>query len=147
VTEEQTMTGWVRRRREELADDPEYVAEGLALRLMEQIVRRMDEEGLSPAELADKLGVSRAYVSKFLNAPPNLTLRSLAAVALALGARPQVSLVYALSPSGGHRSTESSLVIETVAPQPESAPALRDDAGQVGPLGASKPAMVMALAV
>ena len=68
--------------------DPDYVAEGLALRIAEQAVRLMKEKGISRSQLASLMGVSKAYVTKILNAPPNLTLRTIAALALALGAVP-----------------------------------------------------------
>lgn len=85
--------GWLAEYDAVFANEPEYVAEGLALRLAEQIVQLMDEKHLSRAELAETMGVSRAYITKVLNAPPNLTLRSIAAVAIALGAKPSLTLV------------------------------------------------------
>lgn len=69
----------------ELADDPEFVAEGLAMEFAEQIARAMKSQGVTKAELGRRLGVSRAYTTRILDAPPNLTLLSMAKVTLALG--------------------------------------------------------------
>ena len=69
----------------ELTDDPEFVAEGLAMEFAEQIAHTMKNQGVTKAELGRRLGVSRAYTTRILDAPPNLTLLSMAKVALALG--------------------------------------------------------------
>ena len=69
----------------ELADDPEFIAEGLAMEFAEQIARAMKSQGVTKAELGRRLGVSRAYTTRVLDAPPNLTLLSMAKVALAMG--------------------------------------------------------------
>ena len=68
-----------------LADDPEFVAEGLAMKFAEQIARAMKSQGVTKAELGRRLGTSRAYTTRILDAPPNLTLLSMAKVTLALG--------------------------------------------------------------
>ncbi len=76
----------------DLSHDPEFVADGLALALAEEIVKAMKESGLSNAELARRMEVSRSYVTRILDAPPNLTLMSISKVALALGLTPEVRL-------------------------------------------------------
>lgn len=62
-------------------DQFEYAAEKLMLRYFRAIRRRMREEGISQTELAARLGVSQAYVSKLLKYNQNLTIRSLAELA------------------------------------------------------------------
>ena len=69
---------------EELKDDPEFKLEGLMLEINEDICRFMEKRGITRAELAEKLGTSRAYITKMLNGNPNLTLRSLVNIAHAL---------------------------------------------------------------
>ena len=59
---------------------------------MEQMTQLMDENHISRSELADTMGVSRAYITRLFNAPPNMTLRSIATLAIALGVRPQIHL-------------------------------------------------------
>jgi hypothetical protein len=76
----------------EFERDPDYVAEALALQVVEQALKLMNEQGISRSEMASLMGVSRAYISKLFNAPPNMTLRSIAQLALALDARPHAGL-------------------------------------------------------
>ena len=64
----------------------EYVAEKLMLRFTRAIRRRMREEGITQTALANRLGVSQAYVSKALRYDQNMTLRTLAIIAEGLGA-------------------------------------------------------------
>ena len=76
----------------DLSHDPEFVADGLALALAEEIAKAMKDSGVSNAELARRMEVSRSYVTRILDAPPNLTLMSISKVALALGLTPEVRL-------------------------------------------------------
>ncbi len=71
--------------------DTEYLAEVMALGVMEEAVRIMEAQGITRAQLAQRIGVSRAHVSRLFNAPPNLTLASIARLAIALGMRSHVS--------------------------------------------------------
>lgn len=80
------LAGWLSRANEALRDDADYLAEKLAIRFTESITELMLEKAISRAALADAMDVSRAYVTKILNAPPNLTLRSMVNVATALDA-------------------------------------------------------------
>jgi transcriptional regulator with XRE-family HTH domain len=74
-------------------NDPEYVADWLSLQLSMKVARVMATEGLTRRAMAQKLGVSPAYVSKVLVGHSNLTLKSLAKFALALGMRPEITFV------------------------------------------------------
>ena len=76
----------------DLSHDPEFVSDGLALALAEDIAKAMKDSGVSNAELARRMEVSRSYVTRILDAPPNLTLMSISKVALALGLKPEVRL-------------------------------------------------------
>ena len=87
--------------REAFEKDPDYVAAGIATDIAEQVARRMSEKDMSRSALAQALGVNRAYITRVLNAPPNLTLRSIAAIALALDAIVRVQLVPV---EGGHKA-------------------------------------------
>lgn len=77
---------------EEFANDPEYVAEGLAIKVTEEMLECLEQKGLSQSWLAERMGVSRAHVSRILNAQPNMTLLTIAKIAIALGIKPDVSL-------------------------------------------------------
>ena len=72
--------------------DADFVAEGLAIAIIENALWVMKNENISRSDLARAMGVPKSQVSRILNAPPNLTLRSIARLALALGVKPQVLL-------------------------------------------------------
>ena len=72
--------------------DAEYIAETMALRFAEEVARRIEARGVSRAQLARDMGVSRAYITRILDAPPNLTLQSIAKIALALDMKPELRL-------------------------------------------------------
>ena len=77
---------------QEYANDPEFIAEGLAVKVTEQLAVLLEEKGLTQSWLAQQMGVSRAHVSRILNAPPNMTLLTIARIAVALGVKPEVLL-------------------------------------------------------
>ncbi len=74
-------------------DDPKYVLECLYLELTEQIIDYMHRSGVSQAELARRMRVSQAYISKVFRETSNLTLMTLAKVAAALGVDVEAELV------------------------------------------------------
>jgi len=73
-------------------NDPEFVAEGLALKVTEEMLQCLEQKKLNQSWLAEKMGVSRAHVSRILNARPNMTLLTIAKIAIALGVKPDVCL-------------------------------------------------------
>jgi transcriptional regulator with XRE-family HTH domain len=68
-----------------LKDSPAFKTEEAILDFTEKLCDIMKEKGISRADLAVRLGVSRAYVTKLLNGNPNLTLKSFVAIADAVG--------------------------------------------------------------
>ncbi len=74
------------------ANDPEFVAEGLAIKVTEEMLEYLEQKRLSQSWLAERMGVSRAHVSRILNARPNMTLLTIAKIAVALGVQPDVCL-------------------------------------------------------
>src|SRR3989441_6467712 len=63
----------------------EYRLEKILIQLGEDICRLMRDQQISRAEVAERLGVSRAYVTKGLNGNPNLTIKTLLKLSDALG--------------------------------------------------------------
>lgn len=92
--------GWLDPYLDRYELDPDFVAETMALGLIEEALVRMEEEGRTRAHVAQAMSVSPSYLSRVLGAPPNLTLRSIAQLALALGTRPHVSLRPSCPPPG-----------------------------------------------
>ncbi len=69
------------------AEDPEFVAEGVALEILECVLDIMERRGMKKVELAKRMGVSRSAVSQlFGRGAHNLTLLTIAKLASALGA-------------------------------------------------------------
>ena len=68
----------------EFEGDPDFEFDRVAIDIGEQIVARMEERGMTQADLARAMGVSRARVSQILRGNDNLTLKSIVAVAIAL---------------------------------------------------------------
>src|SRR5437899_4380299 len=77
-------------KRKGLENEPDYVARGLIHDINEQVIAQMRALGLRNKDLAVRLGVSSAYITKLLEGNPNLTVRSLARVALALDSQPSI---------------------------------------------------------
>ena len=75
---------------EVLKDDPEYIAEGWATAFVEDVLRILSERKMTQAQLAKKMGVSTASVSRLFVARPTMTLEMIARVAVALQVRPRI---------------------------------------------------------
>lgn len=91
---------WYEAQKAEFENDPDYWAEGLKLDFAEEVGRLMEEQNVSRAELARRLGTSPAYVTKILHWTANLTLASMSKIALAFGSRVHLSLAPKNAPSG-----------------------------------------------
>jgi len=85
-------TSWLDELDRQFADDPEYIVHGMLLDITEDICEAMEHQGISRSELANRLGVSRQYITNFLNTPTNTTLKSVVEFAVALGLEPHVRL-------------------------------------------------------
>lgn len=64
----------------------DYWVDGPITEFIEDIWQRMEEQKVSRAELARRIGTSRAYVTKLLGGNANFTLHTMTKVAMALGA-------------------------------------------------------------
>jgi transcriptional regulator with XRE-family HTH domain len=74
---------------EEYLKDPEFARimsqENLIMDVTENFCEILDKEGLNRTTLAKIMGKTRGYISQLLNGGKNITLRSLADIAYALG--------------------------------------------------------------
>jgi len=77
----------LRREMDAVESDPDFVYEQLLLDVNERILTAMERAGVRKADLAERLGTSRAYITKLLGGPENLTLKTLVRVAMALNSR------------------------------------------------------------
>jgi transcriptional regulator with XRE-family HTH domain len=69
----------------DLLDTPEARAEGIALDLILEFEKLREKQGLTYSALAERMGVSRAYVHKLMQGRQNSTVGSLVKLAAALG--------------------------------------------------------------
>jgi transcriptional regulator with XRE-family HTH domain len=72
--------------------DPKYWLEDAKLDFAQKLGELLEARNMSRAELARRLGTSRAYVTRVLRAEFNLTLESMVKIALALDARVSLDL-------------------------------------------------------
>jgi transcriptional regulator with XRE-family HTH domain len=94
--------GWFKEEWERAKDTFDYKLESLELEVTERILEIMEEKGISRSELAERLGVSKAAISKLLNNGSNMTLKRLLTIAEALDHEVRVDLG-----SVGHRIEEN----------------------------------------
>lgn len=71
---------------------PDYWSYLASLEFVDQICAEMDAQGVSSAELARRMGTSRAYVSKVLAGEANFTIATMGKLAFALGLRVKTDL-------------------------------------------------------
>jgi len=90
------LVEWWEKRNQEAQKDPVYLAESLALEIAIEVYRQMKEAGLSQTRFAERLGVSKPYVSQVLQGKTNMTILTLAKIAKALGS----DLCITLKPCG-----------------------------------------------
>lgn len=76
--------------REELLQSPEYWFENAQNDLYGQVVDFMQKEHLNQTQLAERLGVSKGYISQILKGEFNYTLKKLIELSLAVGKIPQI---------------------------------------------------------
>ena len=92
------------------ADDHRRIfeQESLAFEATELVCALLKGQGVMKAELANRMGKSKSYVTQLLSGSRNMTLHTFADLAFALGQKVEIKFVPAL----GSRSSES--VVTTV---------------------------------
>ena len=76
--------------KEELIKTPEYWLEQLQNEIFRQVHAYMLNEGMNQSQLADKLGVSKGYISQILNGNFNFTIKKLIELSLSIGVLPEI---------------------------------------------------------
>lgn len=92
INNEQSLSEWFSKELEEAHKDPEAVAYGIMLRVVGDIAIQMDTLKLKQSELAKRLKVSEGWVSRLLNAPPNMSVLKIVEAAMELGMEVDVRL-------------------------------------------------------
>ena len=78
-------TAELREKLEAARNTFEYRLEKTLLEVAEQVCELIESQGLTRSELAQRLAVTPAYITKLLNGNPNLTIESLLKLSDALG--------------------------------------------------------------
>ena len=73
-------------------NEPLFVAELMKLAFADDLVRLLEARGRKRTELAEKLGTNRGYITRILNTEYNLSIETMAKIALALDASITVSM-------------------------------------------------------
>ncbi len=76
-------------KREELLNSPEYWTTKIQVELYNQVEKYMLENKLTRTKLAEKLGVTKGYVTQLLNGDFDHRLSKLVELSLAIGLVPQ----------------------------------------------------------
>ena len=63
----------------------EYRLEKILVEVAEQVCKSIETQGMTRSELAQRLAVTPAYITKLLNGNPNLTIKSLLRLSDAMG--------------------------------------------------------------
>ncbi len=75
-----------------LEKTPGYLAERMAVTLLAELNTRMRDLGMSNSDLARAADVSPAYITKLFRGPSNVSLETIAKLALAVECQPHVHL-------------------------------------------------------
>ncbi len=76
---------WLEKKFDLWAEDAEFLTEEKILDFTERVVLEMEKKEISRAKLATSLGKSKAFVTKLLKGDANMTIKTMVAVAQALG--------------------------------------------------------------
>jgi len=87
------LVGWYKERIDGLENTIEYKIESIAFDISVQIYKQMEKLGINKKELAEKLNVSKSYITQLLKGKSNMTIETLIKVAEALGMTLQIKLV------------------------------------------------------
>lgn len=84
---------WFEKMLDSVKESIEFQLETIILHLTEQVCKKMKDEHITRTQLAEKLEVSSAAVSKILNGNPNFTIRTLLLLADALNLKLEINFV------------------------------------------------------
>lgn len=78
-------------KRDDLLNSKEYWLSKIQIDLFNEVNRFMEEKGLNRTQLAERLGVSKGYVSQIMNGDSDHRLSKLVELSLAIGLVPRLS--------------------------------------------------------
>ena len=87
--------GWFEKEYEKVKNTLDFKLADLEIELTEKILQIMENKNINRTELADRLNVSKAYISKLLNNGSNMTLKRILTIADALDCDVNIKITYA----------------------------------------------------
>jgi DNA-binding phage protein len=91
-TDHLSLEEWIEFAKYEFDDDYEAIADRMKLDFTEDLLGYMLELGMSKADLAEKMGCSRAYMTKVLAGDTNMTIETMVKMATAVGLQLHIRL-------------------------------------------------------
>ena len=88
----QTLSEWFDEIAAENENDPEVLAYDLLLSITLQASERLHEMGWTQQRLADELGKSKGWISRFFHAPPNMSVGTILKIIQPLGLQLEMKL-------------------------------------------------------
>lgn len=85
MIDKEKLQAKLNQRYSELLNDVRFHAEGLKFDFAEEVSKYLEEEGVTRAELARRMGTSAAWITKMLRTNWNMTMETMAKIAFALG--------------------------------------------------------------
>lgn len=79
--------------KKELLEGPEYLLTKYQNEIFRQVKSYMETNNLTQKQLAEKLGVSSAYISQVLNGNFNFTLKKLIELGIMIGKVPSINFI------------------------------------------------------
>lgn len=83
---------WFEDNKEKFKSDLDYVLDGLILEFTHQMSAVMNEKDISRSELASILMVDKSTITRILNGNPNLTLKTIVSIGMALDSEVKIEL-------------------------------------------------------
>jgi transcriptional regulator with XRE-family HTH domain len=88
-----TAEKWFKEKLDTFKDDIVFQTEKVILDFTEQVVLFMEKQEMNRVDLAKRLGVSKAFVTKLLNGNPNLTIKTMVNIAKNLGCELSINIL------------------------------------------------------
>lgn len=83
---------WLKEKIKKYENDTEFLSEQLIIDFSELVVMKMQEQKLKRVDLAERLNVSKSFITKILNGNPNMTVKTMVSIANVLNCNLWVDL-------------------------------------------------------
>lgn len=87
------MAEWYKELKTELEKTVEYKIESTTFKIAIQVYNRLKELGITQKELAERLNVSKSYVSQILKGKTNMTIETMIKLSDVLDLTPEINFI------------------------------------------------------